>query len=385
MHPSRGPAMSKVSIAAASSEQQQQQQALAAGKKDFCESANTDSGFLSEPNLNSSENVCSSESISEGPAVGGITPPASGNQKELAVEDSAPDSGMVADIESSNAPDCDIMDICERFKRLRNTNDLAWDHQNDMGDTNLHLAIYAENAELVRKLVANLPPPYLNIQNDAAHTALHLAVLMDQPKTVRRLVLAGASLTVRDAYGNTALHLACGQSNLLCAKELLTPLSASEMQQHHVVGVKVPQNLELWNYDGKTCVHLAAETGSIAILKCLIDAGANINAREGKSGHSALHISIEQGNEELANFLLDECPRVALDMETYAGLTAYQLALLQNKMLIAKQLTTRGADPTSPPESDIESDSDDELISNYYGGASAFSATFPGLSAINVS
>ncbi|ETN62233.1 cactus [Anopheles darlingi] len=381
MHSSRGPAMSKVSIAAASSEQQQ---ALAAGKKDFCESANTDSGFLSEPNLNSSENVCSSESISEGPAVGGTVPAVAANQKELVVEDSAPDSGMVADIELK-APDCDIMDICERFERLRSTNEqIPWNHQNDMGDTNLHLAIYAENAELVRKLVANLPAPFLNIQNDAAHTALHLAVLMDQPKTVRRLVLAGASLTVRDAYGNTALHLACGQSNLLCAKELLTPLSASEMQQHHVVGVKVPQNLELWNYDGKTCVHLAAETGSIAILKCLIDAGANINAREGKSGHSALHISIEQGNEDLANFLLDECPRVALDMETYAGLTAYQLALLQNKMLIAKQLTTRGADPTSPPESDIESDSDDELISNYYG-ANAFSATFPGLSAINVS
>ncbi|XP_050085541.1 NF-kappa-B inhibitor cactus [Anopheles aquasalis] len=385
MHSSRGPAMNKASITAASSEQQQhqqQQQALAAGKKDFCESANTDSGFLSEPNLNSSEHVCSSESISEGPAVA-VTSPTVANQKELAIEDSAPDSGMVADIE----PDCDIMDICERFERLRNPDEkpqLAWNHQNDMGDTNLHLAIYAENADLVRKLVANLPSPFLNIQNDAAHTALHLAVLMDQPKTVRRLVLAGAGLTVRDAYGNTALHLACGQSNLHCVKELLTPLRASEMQQHHVVGVKVPQNLELWNYDGKTCIHLAAETGSLPILKCLIDAGANINAREGKSGHSALHISIEQGNEELANFLLDECPRVALDMETYAGLTAYQLALLQNKMLIAKQLTTRGADPTSPPESDIESDSDDELISNYYG-ANAFSATFPGLSAINVS
>uniref|UniRef100_A0A2M4BRY4 Putative ca2+-permeable cation channel osm-9 n=1 Tax=Anopheles marajoara TaxID=58244 RepID=A0A2M4BRY4_9DIPT len=367
MHSSRGPAMNKASITVASSEQHQQQQALAAGKKDFCESANTDSGFLSEPNLNSSENFCSSESHSEGGPAVAVTSssPTVANQKELVIEDSAPDSGMVADIEL-NAPDCDIMDICERFERLRNPNEkpqLPWNHQNDMGDTNLHLAIYAENADLVRKLVANLPAPFLNIQNDAAHTALHLAVLMDQPKTVRRLVLAGASLTVRDAYGNTALHLACGQSNLLCAKELLNPLSASELQQHHVVGVKVPQNLELWNYDGKTCVHLAAETGSIAILKCLIDAGANINAREGKSGQSALHISIEQGNEELANFLLDECPRVALDMETYAGLTAYQLALLQNKMLIAKQLTTRGADPTSPPESDIESDSDDELVS----------------------
>ncbi|XP_058061045.1 NF-kappa-B inhibitor cactus [Anopheles bellator] len=383
MHSSRGPAMNTVSIGTDSSSGQP-----LAGKKDYCDSANTDSGFLSGHNLHTSESLYSTESL---PPQSGANPsgasvataPSSAiDEKEAAADEQ--DSGMLPDAEPSSH-ECDIMDICQRLDRLMKRDGLPWYQQNEMGDTSLHLAVYEENDELVRKLTASVPRQFLNIQNDAGRTALHWAVLLDQPRTVRRLVTAGACLTTRDPYGNTALHLACGQANVRCAKELLAPPSAVEMQENNLVVVKIPQDLEQWNYDGKTCVHLAAEVGSIPVLRCLINAGANINAREGKAGRCPLHISIDRGNEELANFLLDECPRVSLELETYAGLTAYQLAVLQNKRVLAEGLAMRGASNVSPPESDIESDSEDELMISNYDGTNVFSATFPGMSTINVS
>lgn len=354
---------------------------LAAEKKDFCDSANTDSGFLSGHNLNSSENISSSELFSDPgkqlDRADGSAP--ASNEKQSAETDL--DSGMIPDGE----PDSNygIMDICERLDRLMKRDWVQCYQQNELGDTSLHLAVYEGNHEFISRLLANAPRQFLNIQNDTAQTALHLAVVFDQPKIVRQLLLAGINQTVRDANGNTALHLACGYGKVAAVKELLTPLNSAELQQG-VGHLAMPQDLELWNYDGKTCVHLAAETGSIEILRYLIDAGADINAREGKSGHTALHISIERGNEALANFLLDECPRISLEAVTYAGLTAYQLALIQDKRILLNDLTKRGAEQISLPESDIESDSEDELINNYYG-TNAFSATFPGLSVINVS
>uniref|UniRef100_A0A182NE26 Uncharacterized protein n=1 Tax=Anopheles dirus TaxID=7168 RepID=A0A182NE26_9DIPT len=383
MHPSRGLTMNTASITDSSGQ-------YSAEKKDFCDSANTDSGFLSGHNLNSSENIDSgliSSSYSgrsdSGVAAPALVAPEIGN-KEIVESNSNFDSGMIPDEELEEARDTGLMDICERFDRLMKRDWMKYYQQDDLGETQLHLAVYEGSDDHVAKLVANVPRQFLNIQNDAAQTALHLAVLVGQPKIVRRLLIAGTNQNIRDAEGNTALHLACSRGNVAVVKELLTPLSPNEIIAHGATSTKIPQDLELWNYDGKTCVHLAAETGSIDVLRCLIDAGADINAREGKSGQSPLHISIDQGNEELANFLLDECPCLSLEAETYAGLTAYQLALIQDKRILVSGLTKHGAETLSLADSDTESDSEDEMISNFYG-TSAFSAPFSGLSAINVS
>lgn len=366
MHSTRESAMNKVSITDSSSP------LVIPEKKDFCDSANTDSGFLSGHNLNSSENFSSNEIFSD-PGnsrknIGASSPDSS--EKQRVEIDSNLDSGAMPDAEiESYSPG--IMDICERLERLMQRDSMKCYQQDDEGNTSLHLAVYEGNFDFISRLLVNVPRQFLNIQNDSEQTALHLAVLMNQPKIIRQLLLAGIDQTIRDANGNTALHLACYYGKSISAKELLTPAD-------------LKQDLELWNYDGRTCVHLAAEVGSIEILRYLINAGADINAREGKSGLSALHISIERGNEGLANFLLDECPRISLEAVTYAGLTAYQLAAIQDKRILLKDLTRKGAAQISPPDSDVESDSEDELIYNYYG-TNTFSENFPGLSVINVS
>lgn len=259
------------------------------------------------------------------------------------------------------------------------TSSNAWEQfyqQNDDGDTPLHLACISGYVDVVAALIRMAPHPCLfNIQNDEAQTPLHLAVLTAQPKIMRMLLIAGAEPTIRDRHGNTALHLACIAGEEQCVRALTIPISASEINEAHrqyghrsmdksisyLSCARLPSDLEIRNYDGERCVHLAAQAGHIEVLRILVLYGADINAREGKSGRTPLHIAIECCNEDLANFLLDECLKLNIETATYAGLTAYQVACILNKSQMQNMLEKRGAEPLIPPDSDYDSDIESDL------------------------
>lgn len=367
-----------------------------------------DSGFLSGQNLSSDNLFSSSSSVQPEAPVEAVYH--SGHQKhpvQQQEEDSRTfDSGVDLDSSqlsrSANPSSTDPMkveDLCISLQHMQMRSKeqqqalhlMKWEkyfHQNDDGDTYLHLAIIHEAIEVVYNLIHAAPRPWLDIQNDIGQTPLHLSVLTNQPKIVRRLVVAGAKTGIRDVEGNTPLHLACLHQRNDCAKELLTPLNVLEYQQSSPaaqLAIKIPQDLEQWNYNGKRCVHIAAETSNIEILRYLVSSGADINSREGKSGQTPLHIAIESSNEKLANFLLDECPKLRIEQVTYAGLTAYQLAALQHNQALLMGLKNHGAEPLTPPESDYEEEDseEDEQMSSYYG-SNAFGTNFAGLSTINV-
>lgn len=366
------------------------------------DSGAVDSGFHSGYNL-SSDNYTSTSSVAPEPAI----PQSSASllqqhpQKQIEEDSKTFDSGVALD-SSDNMRMSDMTDLCKSLLQLQMSRKEEFQCkkyepyflQNDDGDTYLHLAIIHEKAEVSAKLIRGATRVWLDIQNDIGQTALHLSVLTDQPRLVRWLLVAGAKPGIRDIEGNTALHLACLHRRNECAKQLLTPLSLAELQSSLAVVVqqqapnKIPQDLEQWNYNGKRCVHIAAESSNIELLRYLVSAGADVNSREGKAGLTPLHIAIENGNEPLVNFLLDECPKLRLEAVTYAGLTAYQLAVIQHNQTLQNGLKRRGAEPLSPPESDEETDEsdesmDEEQISSYYG-SNAFGSNFAGLSTINV-
>lgn len=80
--------------------------------------------------------------------------------------------------------------------------------------------------------------------------------------------------------------------------------------------------------------------------------------QEGKSGFTPLHLAIEKEDETLANVVL-KFPKLSIETETYAGLTAYQLAVSCSSALLSN-LRKHGAEILNPPESsDDESDIDD--------------------------
>ncbi|XP_012283790.1 NF-kappa-B inhibitor cactus [Orussus abietinus] len=234
--------------------------------------------------------------------------------------------------------------------------------QDDEGDTQLHIAIVQGFLEAALSLIRMAPHPcLLNIVNDDGQSPLHLSVLTHQPRIARRLILAGATPALRNTRGNTALHLACASGDLACCKALTDPLSPME-RSYLVPGRRIPvlpQNLEQRNYDGEMCLHVAAAGGQVEIVRLLLRLGADLEAREGTSGRTALHLAVERGCRSVLTFLLHEC-RPCLDAPTYAGITAYQIASCVDVQL-ARELVRLGATPEPLPETDSEGSDDENL------------------------
>ncbi|XP_033336893.1 NF-kappa-B inhibitor cactus [Megalopta genalis] len=235
--------------------------------------------------------------------------------------------------------------------------------QDDDGDTQLHIAIVQGFLEAAFSLIRMAPHCcLLNILNDDGQSPLHLAVLTRQPRIVRRLILAGANPSLRNFRGNTALHLACATSDLASAMALTDSLTPLE-RNYLLPGGKVPalpQNLEQRNYDGEMCLHIAAASGQVELVRLLLRFGADLEAKEALAGKTALHLAVERGCRSVVAFLLKEC-RPCLDSQTYAGITAYQIALCLDSQ-IASELVREGATPEPLPESDSDSSDDEDVI-----------------------
>lgn len=229
--------------------------------------------------------------------------------------------------------------------------------QDEDGFTKLHIAILHHIEPAINALISLVPDPsYLNIRNFCGQTALHLAVILGQHTTVTRLINGGADVNVRDNRCNTALHLACLNENSHCVQSII---SAVYPQKE----VKLLANLEQWNYEGETCFFIACRLRSMSIVKALAGNGANVNAREGRSGYTALHMAVERKAYDVIKFLCEECNTLSVDTENYGGLTAFQLSLLTEQEPTANYLMSKGATPYYTAESDM--DDDDDSSSDY--------------------
>lgn len=239
--------------------------------------------------------------------------------------------------------------------------------QNEDGDTKLHIAVIHGLDKIIPTLIAMAPETsYLNIRNYSGQTALHMAVIMGYSVIARRLINAGADVNIRDGRCNSALHLACLNNDLECALAILTAIYPQESSH------KTPKSiakLEEWNMDGETCFYLACKLRYVNIMRELEKFGANVNAREGKSGLTALHYAIEQGDKEVMIFLCENCKstkRFDIDTENYAGLTSYQLAQIMNRKEMVKYLGDKGAEKLTAPDSDDDYDDNDMEKENDY-------------------
>lgn len=112
------------------------------------------------------------------------------------------------------------------------------------------------------------------------------------------------------------------------------------------------------------CLHVAAASGYVDLVRLLLRLGADLRAKEGLAGYTALHLVVEREYRLLFDFLLPECQRAScLDERTYRGRTAYQLTLDVNSEFsrkARKELMRYGAIPEPLPESDSESSEDEE-------------------------
>ncbi|XP_063300221.1 NF-kappa-B inhibitor epsilon [Pelobates fuscus] len=197
------------------------------------------------------------------------------------------------------------------------------------GDTLLHLAIIHSMPDIALYFTSLVTKDILDIQNDLYQTALHLAVYLDQRRVVEALVFKGANGELQDRKGDTALHVACDNQHLECARIVLQ-------------GLRGQLNMHLQNWNGLSCIHVATLKRDRALISLLLESGADINDQEGTSGKTPLHLAVEIADCSLVTELLSYRPCVNATM--YNGCTPLHLAVGRKDAALARLLCQAGAD-----------------------------------------
>lgn len=112
---------------------------------------------------------------------------------------------------------------------------------------------------------------------------------------VDKMVSRGISILIEDAdTGQTPLHRIArfGDSAEVLVRKLLE------------VGGKPRRDVSYQDKDKKTPLHLAAEHGQAALVKLLLDRGADPLIRESE-GRSALHSAVHSNKQEVVRTILE--------------------------------------------------------------------------------
>ncbi|XP_054477801.1 B-cell lymphoma 3 protein homolog [Anoplopoma fimbria] len=203
--------------------------------------------------------------------------------------------------------------------------------QDEDGDTALHIAVVHEELALVCKLIQLLllARRGLDVYNNLRQTPLHLAVITLQANMVEALLRDGADPAALDRNGQTALHLCCEYDQPHCLSVVLSHSQSSTC-------------LESRNYEGLSPLHLAVLRGHIDLARMLLDAGADINAMDIKSGQSPLMHAVESNNADMVHFLIERGCDV--NSQSYSRNTALHSACGRGQVDTVRLLLKSGAD-----------------------------------------
>lgn len=145
------------------------------------------------------------------------------------------------------------------------------------GTTPIHLAIQAEDIDVLRDMLSHVP--HVEQRDMNSSTPLHQAAAMRNKYIVRLLVEEyNAEVNVQDHNGMTPLHRCQTATGGVKVAELLLQ--------------KCPQLVHCLDHFGKTALFMACEKGNDKMVRCLLDAHAESNI-QGPGGCTPLVAVIE--------------------------------------------------------------------------------------------
>jgi len=151
----------------------------------------------------------------------------------------------------------------------------------------IHEAVQSGNLKKVKALVQR-NAEWLNSPDQNKKTPLHLALESGHAAIARYLVDQGADINLKDKDKNSPIHNAAYLGNLEIVDLLLKKGAAS---------------LNEGNFRGQTPLHLACERGHPGVVTRLLEAGADIEARD-MLGRTPLMTTATSKNMEVVNALL---------------------------------------------------------------------------------
>jgi ankyrin repeat protein len=183
---------------------------------------------------------------------------------------------------------------------------------------NLWTAIALDRVDAVRGMVAR-DATLLGARmtrNQHRRTALHHAAAKNRPRIVRLLIDLGADLNATDATGATPLTTTSQEGAdpaivemLVAAGARLDFLTAVNLKRYDLAEAMLAEDPTRLGADGRDTValHLAVNKKNHDAVRWLIAHGVDVDAKRmmWDCNHTALHMTIENGDITLARMLLD--------------------------------------------------------------------------------
>ncbi len=160
-------------------------------------------------------------------------------------------------------------------------------------------------------------------------TALHFAAQAGASELVEMLVARGANLNALDIERMGVLHYALSDP--------ATPTEARLRTMAVLIGLGA--TVDAPNGHGDTPLHLAADTGALAVARLLISRGADVNART-RDGMTPLHAAARRGATDVIDLLLSHGADPGA--KTAVGTTPRGLAERNGQSAAAKMLEAGG-------------------------------------------
>lgn len=216
------------------------------------------------------------------------------------------------------------------------------------GRTPLLLAAMSdESADVVRFLMAKGADT--RATDRVGMTALHAAANANDTETVRLLLDASPDVNAKDAGDFTPLMNAAMNGNTAVARMLLArgararDVSGRGDMKTHTAAMVKNGRVALSDF---TALHIASVTGPPELVKLLIDAGADLEAREGR-GMTPLVLSVaaDHANPEIVKLLMSA--GASLDARDPSNETALDWAQKYGNTTIVAALKKAGAPSTA--------------------------------------
>ena len=185
-------------------------------------------------------------------------------------------------------------------------------------DGPLHLAIRSGHEVLAKDLLLRGADP--SLRDCHGHFPIHLAARRGQKEVVGTLLHAGVQVNRFGNDGWTALFVAVRENHLSTVKALLdsgantatlcddgTPLHLAAHKNNADILtalVEAGADVEARNDEGHTPLHWAASNGSCAAMLGLLRLGANVHAKSTYLGGTPLHFACQEGKLDAADLLL---------------------------------------------------------------------------------
>jgi ankyrin repeat protein len=177
--------------------------------------------------------------------------------------------------------------------------------KNFEGNTALHIAVQKNNLDCLKFLVKH--GANVNEVNKKRQSSLHLVFVLSYfsskscEEQLQVLLEAGADINAKDEDNNTALHAA-----------VISKLTDEEIEKSCRILIATGADLSAKNDKLDTPLHLAAKYCNSAIVKCLLELGANVK-EENTDKQTTLHSVFTRRPNRWSSKDIVECIKVLKD------------------------------------------------------------------------